>query len=79
MTCKKVNPTTSAYGCFKKGIGVGKNLSVPVTDTMSKDVLRHIARMLKVTGYSNMSKQQLFTAITVGKGIKKINPADLVK
>ena len=77
MTCKKDNPTTSAYGCFKKGIGVGKSLTVPVTETMSKDVLRHIARTLKVTGYSNMSKQQLFTAITVTKGVKKINPSIL--
>lgn len=78
MTCRKQNPSSTPYECMRKGIGLGKNLSVPITMGLSKDVLREIASRLNVRRYSYMTKQQLFQAIQE-RGVRRFKPFDLME
>lgn len=62
--------------CLKRGIGIGKNLKVKITEDIPKDVLREIARQHKIRGRSNMSKQELYEAL-LENGVTHFKPFDL--
>ena len=71
------NQREDPHTCLKKGVGIGKNLQVPVTMGLSKDVLRHLARINNVKNYSKMSKRELYDNL-ISKGVKKFKPFELV-
>jgi len=70
--CSKENPTGTPNECLRAGIFVGKQLKTKVLPTLSKDVLRELAKRSEVRGYSNMSKTQLYNALQE-KGVKMFN------
>lgn len=70
--CGKENPTGTPNECLRAGIFVGKQLQTKILPTLSKDVLRELAKRSRVRGYSNMSKTQLYSALQQA-GVRTFN------
>jgi hypothetical protein len=58
--------------CFRKGIGVGRNIMKPLED-MSLRELGAVASKLGIGGYGRMKKQELYDAIMLRK---QTNPSE---
>jgi len=74
--CSLINPTGTPYQCLRAGISVGKNLPTRLLPTLSKDVLRDIARKEGIRNYSNMSKAQLYQSL-IENGVRSYLPFQL--
>lgn len=61
------NPTGTPNECFisgrRAGYAAGVNQSIPITNDLSKDVIRDIARLNRIPRYSTMTKDQMITAL----------------
>lgn len=76
MTCKKNQPDEQPYACLRKGVAIGKNLKMKIEPALSKDVIRDIARLNRIAGYSRMSKMQMLQALEQA-GITHFKPFSL--
>ena len=76
--CKNcpANHQDTAYNCFKRGIGTGRNLTRPIILGMPKDIIRQIARKHKIPEYWKISREEMFQALEL-KGITTYKPFKL--
>lgn len=72
------NPTGTPYTCLRTGIAIGRNTIEKIEMTLSKDILRDIAKRNGIVNYSKKTKQELFDAL-LAKGVKTYKPIELGK
>ena len=76
--CKNcpANHQDTAYNCFKRGIGTGRNLTRPITAGMPKDIMRQIARNNGMYRYWELSREDMFETLQL-MGVTTYKPFKL--